>query len=232
MRELKFKLKDPTLTSDVNQTLSNLLSQVNKTNKTVGGVNQRVVVNTRAITQLQNPGTTPVGVAPGTPVVVTEFNPVTNKTNDYTSIANSAFQQFTQDMIVSFPKQWTVSFYVKTGTLAVTSMTLARTNPGSQAVIDFTTITFGGSPSLNVASDTLVKSDVIAMPIDSQHDYWFLIYGYNGSHYTLSALASGGKSYGGYMGGGVADLTRTNPIQNPASPSGTLSQWIVSWQAA
>ena len=34
-RELKFKLKDTTLTSDVNQTLSNLLSQTNKVAKKV-----------------------------------------------------------------------------------------------------------------------------------------------------------------------------------------------------
>lgn len=42
MRPLKFLLKDPTLTSDVNQTLSNLLSQTNKTNKTVTKVSSRV----------------------------------------------------------------------------------------------------------------------------------------------------------------------------------------------
>lgn len=232
MRELKFKLKDPTLTSDVNQTLSNLLSQVNKTNKAVGTVSQRVLINTTDIGTLQGQGQTPVVITPGTPIVVTALNLQTNKTADYTPTAGTAFQQFTQDMIISFPSKWTVSFHVDTGPLAVTSMTIARTNPGSLAVIDFTPITFGGSKTLTVASSTLVKSDVIALQIDSQHDYWFLLYGYNGSHYWLSAYSAGGKSYGGYMNGGVVDLTNTNPIQNPASPSGILSQWVVSWQAA
>lgn len=54
MRELKFKLSDTTLVSDVNQTLSNLLSQVNKTNGVVRVVNSKVAVNTKAITALQS----------------------------------------------------------------------------------------------------------------------------------------------------------------------------------
>lgn len=56
MRELKFKLKDPTLTSDVNQTLSNLLSQVNKTNKNVTNVSNRVDNNTKIINQINQGG--------------------------------------------------------------------------------------------------------------------------------------------------------------------------------
>lgn len=43
-RELKFKLSDTTLTSDVNQTLSNLLSQTNKNKKTIATVS--TVANT------------------------------------------------------------------------------------------------------------------------------------------------------------------------------------------
>src|SRR5271156_5264918 len=56
MRPLKFKLSDTTLTSDVNQTLSNLLSQVNKTNKTVKVVSGLTDSNTKTINGiLSNP---------------------------------------------------------------------------------------------------------------------------------------------------------------------------------
>jgi hypothetical protein len=41
VRELKFKLNDTTLVSDVNQTLSNLLSQTNKVKSTVATVNTK-----------------------------------------------------------------------------------------------------------------------------------------------------------------------------------------------
>lgn len=47
IRELKFKLSDTTLTSDINQTLSNLLSQTNKVHKTVTAVSK--VANTALI---------------------------------------------------------------------------------------------------------------------------------------------------------------------------------------
>lgn len=64
-RPLKFKLRDSTLTSDVNQTLSNLLSQTNKLKAHVTTVSKNVTSNARTISQIA------ASPALNTPVIAT-----------------------------------------------------------------------------------------------------------------------------------------------------------------
>ena len=222
--------------SNVNDTLSNLAGLVYDNKKNVDVAAERIVKNTKAVAVLtgqvnqllNNP---PVTAPPaGQPVALSQFN-LLSATADVLPIANTAFQMFPQSSIVCFPQSWTVSLYVHSGPVGIDAMSIARCAPGSLTVEDFTTITFAGSPTATVASTSYLTSDVIDLPIDSQHDYYFLVYGHTGN-YELTAYAGSGLSVGSYMGGGVANLTTTNPIQNPPNTTTNFSNWIVSWLAA
>jgi len=175
--------------------------------------------------------TPPVG---GVVVAVLPFQPLT-KSNNLVPIANTACQLVPGSAIIFPVSSSKIEVSVTTGPLAVSSMTVARTLPRSLTVIDFTAITFGGNASPTLPANTISQSDAIALVIDNQHDYWFLIYGHTGGIYHIDGTAISAipmPFYGGYMGSGAGDLTHTSPIQNPPVPSGNLSCWLVSWLKA
>lgn len=173
MRDLKFKLNDPTLTSDVNQTLSNLLTQIGKTNKVVGTVSERVSVNTRSIASLP---------APAAPPVLGSVFPVMDV---FWSSPLSTFDAFPWTVItrvpgsslVTFPTESSITIRIAANggqTLGtIQNCCVKRTARDSTTVIDSTAITFGGTqnPTLGVGAFT---SDPIKLVLDSDHDYFFM----------------------------------------------------------
>lgn len=173
MRDLKFKLSDTTLVSDVNQTLSNLLSQVNKTNKTVTVVSNKVAVNTKAIAAIPSPTTS--GVAVGCNVADVPWNNWNRGSGSLISTAGFTWCQVQFANSIHFvANTWSISIIVTTVISApITEFVVIRTLRDSLTVVDVTPITFGGSATPTFGTTGTKTSDPVSLPIDAQHDYYF-----------------------------------------------------------
>lgn len=239
MRPLKFKLSDTTLVSDVNQTLSNLLSQVNKTNKTVGGVSARVAINTRDISSLPSDAdSVPVGA------MVADL-PCTTMGNHGTGLNTDAVTysfMVSASGILQTPAKWTITVNVAVGPIAWQNWVVARTLPGSLTVIDYTPITWGGTqnPTMSAGLNT---SDTVTLQLDTAHDYWFMAYSVHQTGKTMYSVGSqyGANSQGGVVTGGTGNTAPYfNDYTNGAAgvpgtvvpPNTAFGLWLSPWQAA
>jgi hypothetical protein len=237
MRPLKFKLSDTTLVSDVNQTLSNLLSQVNKTNKTVSGVSQRVT-QLAGSSPTPDPDLTPAGTN------VADL-PSTTMGNHGTGLNTDAVTYsflVCASGIVATPAKWTITVNVATGPIAWQNWVVARTLPGSLTVIDYTPITWGGTqnPTMSTGLNT---SDPVALQIDTAHDYWFMAYSVHQTGKLMYSYVAqyGTNSEGGVITGGTG---QTSPYFNDYTngavgspntivpPNTAYGLWLSPWQAA
>lgn len=120
-------------------------------------------------------------------------------------------------------------------TIVFTNFVLVSTLPNSLVPIASSPITFNGGGNTLVAG--LNTSDPIAFQIDSQHDYYFMMWSTsvdNPSFHNLVANVNGTNNgvmpngqYCGTVSGGV-DSTNSNPISNSVYVAGS---WVNSWFA-
>lgn len=155
--------------------------------------------------------------------------------------ASTAVYVVPAGMILATPATWTISFVVPSaGSITFDDCAVARTLPGSHAVVDWTNITLGG-PFPITLSPGYITSDTISLQIDAVHDYYFMVHAtYPQSHYELASLTAAGNTqpfyagfHAGSMGDGVTNEIGTSPIQNPAFGGGELAGlWLAAWTAA
>lgn len=244
-RELKFKLSDTTLTSDVNQTLSNILSQTNKVKKTVAQVsivaNRANVQSTNpslalenltdvVITALQNGqsiswnGTDwvngPVGVTPGSIIVCMPSCMPGFSTVSSAVVGNgTTIHVIAGRSIINQVSKWTISVNNVGGSFALANSVIIKCTRDSGTVVSSTPITFGGSSSPTWAAG-INTSDAIALALDNQHDYYIMWY-ITGGGGTLAfyQATSGGQNFGGGL---RLTVTGDRTSDNPITLAGTL----------
>jgi hypothetical protein len=175
----------------------------------------------------------PTLVAAGQNVASPPFN-TANITLPAGYISETYCQLVPQNQIMSYPARWTISVIAPSST-PTTQWGVARTLPGSYAVIDITPITFqSGNASPTLASG-LNTSDAISLQIDNAHDYWFFVYGTTNVQLNCSSAvgANVGAFVGGYMNGSPYDWFTASPtvVPNPPVPSGNFTCWLYAWQA-
>jgi hypothetical protein len=236
-RELKFKLSDTTLTSDVNQTLSNLLSQVNKTNNNVGNLSARV----------SGIGSAPPYVpklAVGANVSELPWNSFNRGSGTTLPTAGYTYCQVMYgDSIIGTPPAtaWRVSLNVTTVlSAAIVEMCVIRTLKGSLTTVDVTPITFGGSATPLFATTGVQISDAMSLVIDPAHDYYFCFTGnaFGGSGNIAANDQSSNPTYTSYAGNVNSATPRSSawvssiPAIGTAFPLGFGSYFLCGWVAA
>ncbi len=154
-------------------------------------------------------------------------------------------QMFFAGAIRCSAQKWTVSVNVSIVFSApLIEMCLIRTLKDSLTTVDVTPITFGGSatPAMNATGN--YTSDVISLPIDAQHDYYFCFtgpaYGGTGAIETSSSFGvSTNVAFGNTNNGGSkCSTTWASAVGggsgfNTAFPLGIANNYFISgWNAA
>ena len=169
------------------------------------------------------------------PIIWTYGTEESGSAENGTTAFPTAVTIFPAASIQSYPSYSKITINVQSGSSASAvgfgAIVLARTLPGSLSVVDFTPITFGGSPTPTLALG-YHTSDSIALQIDAAHDYYFMAWSsYPQTGVVTGLNASGAGYFGGNMGDGTSNLTSTSPIQNPTVVN-QKGSWVARWQSA
>jgi hypothetical protein len=237
MRPLKFKLKDTTLTSDVNQTLSNLLSQTNKTNKKVtvveGVANEALSTANNPSLSLEdltdvtitnpsagqgvvrNPGNTgwingKVGVPAGSVVWAGGYSGwITANPAAFSAGNESTFSMLPGRLASCLPASWAVTLAAFSGaTVIVDACAIAVCAADSLTVIETVPVTFNGG-SVGATYTTEVTTDPINIQIDADHDYYLIVFYDNtsGNSQIWQQNIWADASFGAYKSGNQTAVT-------------------------
>ena len=122
------------------------------------------------------------------------------------SLSDSSWQNFS--LVVRVPggaimntaNTWQIVCLVTTNTATVGTCVIMRTGLNGTSIIDSTPITFGGvSANFNIPTGIWVglsttTSDIISLPIDANHDYYFGFYFTNVSGNSTVSFAEGASN--------------------------------------
>ncbi len=167
--------------------------------------------------------------------IFSAFWNVFQATSDYMELGNTARQLIPANTIRLITASSTITVKVGSGPLVTGQWGVSRTLPNSNVIIDTVPILFGGSASPTLPSG-FNTSDPFTLATDDLHDYWFMVFGWNGltNPHNLDAVSAPNIFYGGCAGSGVSNLVGVSPIAsaggsqvNPCPT--TPGQWIVSW---
>lgn len=224
-RPLKFKLSDPTLVSNVNQTLSSIFPIKSKP----APASYRNVIRNGAPATIQEAK----NVATFPPLNDANYGYTSGIFGNLTVSGQTVLQLIPATLILAPVTSSRISVNVPSGaTIVFASFVLVSTLPNSLLPVASAKITFGVA---NTLTSGINISDPIAFGVDTQHDYWIMMWctsAANPSYHFLTAnifdTDNGVMPCGMFCGtvsGGV-DSTGSNPIVNTLFGAGS---WIGSW---
>jgi hypothetical protein len=118
------------------------------------------------------------------------------------------------------------------GSVTLVAAVLRRTLPNDFVWIDSNTITWGGSATPTLAASSMNFSDPVTVPIDTAHDFYFLVAvgSSGGANYpkTPNSPASYGLVGCGYQGGNQTATADASTIQSPAAVFISMTQVVIA----
>jgi hypothetical protein len=224
-RTLKIKLSDPTLVSDVNQTLSSMFPLKSQP----APASYRGVIRNGAPVTIQQAR----NVATCAPLNDSNYGYTSGIFQPLPATGETVLQLIPATLILAPVNTSRITVTVEAGkTLVFTNFVLVSSLPNSLVPIAGVAITFNGG---NTLSSGINLSDPINFTIDTQHDFWFMCWSTSAANPTDPQLVANvfdtdngvmpNGHYAGTVSGGY-DSTSSNPIVNTLYAAGS---WIGSW---